>query len=374
MGHTQEKGRRYIGWLRALQLVGVFTAFGCMGGNCFSGSSGDTYVPPPGTGLELFHTSEEWDTEKVYTRGESFQFQAKVIPITGEVLGETVTVTPEVPTGCTVTPATRDVVLTAAPVMADFTLTIAENAPATDDPIIVNRTEAAPGSIDTRATNDSAPFKLVEQLVTATLSPTNLNIALGGNGTVTLSVLPRGSTSGTVRLFSVLNTNGLDVTPAAFNVNLVRGSTTPVLVTLTATSTGASSDSGELIITTADSVKVAQSIVSAGDNQPSFEFSATPTFVTTPNNELSSLVTFRLQTIRNFSGPVVINYSVQGYGAVSPTDNNFTVNLTGGSQVFTKKFYRYETSSNPVIVVWTATSGSITKTFNFEIRQPGEGR
>jgi hypothetical protein len=106
---------------------------------------------------------------------------------------------------------------------------------------------------------------------------------------------------------------------------------------------------------------------------PGFSFTASKNLVVTPITTFSEPVTFTLTSEGGFSGTVSINWA-DIFGAVpsDPTPRPFEVTISPGEPAtFVRKFYRFEPGDADIPIVFTATSGLVSKSQTVNVRDSG---
>jgi len=357
---------------RVIGLICIFVLFGCLGGGCPFAPAGGGSGTGTTRGIHIESIAGEYATAFV-THGETVIIPVSVEPLGGEIPGETVVVTPSsVDPAVTFYPASISVTLPEfdSKTYISFVATVNPGTEAGYRTFFATRTRGVGANgTDPRDIKAEKSFKVVPNLVSVEITPVDSTIQQGQSRDFTLSILPRGLTQGDVTLKThfYTRTDKIDRTPSEFDVTLVQGSTTPVLRTITlAAHEDARLGPDQIWVDLADGFEVSSCdfrVLPAGGGDPTFEISATPLEVTTPTNVLSAQsVQFTVSSVNGFSGPVKITYVVDGYAAVSPSDNNFEVNVTPTTPAtFSKRFYLYGTGGQ-VPITFNATDIPYTTT------------
>lgn len=346
-GHGRHKtklsrGRRFVNTCCILVIAGCTCNGGQVGG----------IVPP--NGLELENASGAFRLLAA-TNGQTFSMPVSVRRIDDEMDGESVTITPFGPPGCTFDPPTRTVDLPAAnaKLYTSFDVRVGDRTALGIQEFGARRTSTEP--LHSERFVDNAELNIIANLVRVSITPTDAEVLAGTSAEFTLSILPLGNTQGPVELTmrdSPTN-GGVSLSPTVVTANLTKGSTVPVVK--------------KVIVTAGPNAQVQTHRLSASVNStfevgalaykvinpsatPSFTITANPTSVATANQTLSAdSVEFTLTSVNGFSGNVTVNYSSpQNSIEPSPSTNGFTVAVIPGNPgKFTRKFWRYVNPHKP---------------------------
>lgn len=339
---------RPITYRNVLFFLGLFVLFGCP---LFGGGNN----PPRPTYIYIE------GVPKVSATDETFAITVYVNPDPSERTGQSVIVTPMVPAGCTVTPATQTVVI---PATGTASTTFNVRTPASGyliGPISARRTDHTAFLDKSVFTSNEQTVEVVPNLVSITFDPSTLVMNRGTSASINVGVLPRGNTSGSVLVTLDTTLAGLTLSPKTFVVNLAQGSITPAtqLVTVSA-SANAGPASSSIVATTSWSQKSYHIAslpitVNAGTGTPHFTFTATPSQVTSAAYQMSAPVTYTLTSVNGFSGTVVVSQQASGEVEIFPTsdDESLTVSPSGPTTL-TRRFTRF-IGTDDISVVFTAT-------------------
>ncbi len=367
--------------VRALSGLALFIILACGGEGPTSCKQEQSLSPANGpVGLTLESEAGLWQ-ESNFTHGETFTVPVAVRLLPGETPGDTVVVTPALPSGITVTPATRSVPLPQANQKAfvTFTATVTSTARFEDRTLVsASRTEKSGGvSTAPNSVYASGTLNIVEDLVAVTVTPPSVILDSHGQQTFTLSILPRGDADGTVQIFPEMEQDRAEyqIIPGRLDVPIVRGSTTPVVRTVLVKHVGVNNSATlKIKLTPHATVATARITIRGAVGGPSFLFNAEPLTITTENMvDSEEFVTFTLTPVNGFTGDVTIHHQTEFGLFPVPGNNDFTVNIPNGTPVtFTRRFNRYATITTPMQMTWTAKSTplSITEQLIVTVNHP----
>lgn len=340
-----------ITYKNVLFYLGLFALFGCSCpfGEQFASGSAQRDKAIFAEGLPALMATGESVTVTVRTRR-----------LAGEQAGQTVTVTPRVSTGATVTPATRQLALAEE----GFATTTFEVRSAAGYSVLQFDVKRSDHSIESqKSLFEATPItsEAVPTLVSVTYDPTIIVMNRGTSASLNVRVLPRGNVSGPVLVRMDHNISGITLSPTTFVVNLTQGATTPVthLVTVSA---AANAFVGTNILRSevtwsqsAYEVGRVPITINGGTGTPSFTFTATPSQVTSALYQESAPVTYTITSVNGFTGDVVVSQEADGEVGISPTTSPETFTVSPGTPTtFTRRFTRYY-STDDIHVTFTAS-------------------
>lgn len=356
---------------RLALLILTLSTFGCYSGNNPLNCNRNSDFPILLRGLNLATAQGPFSRTDV-THGETFSLPVQVLTATGESSGISVTVTPDVPAGFTVSPESADVVLPGGG--GAVYVTFAVTAPATGG---TENTQVYVGAHRTSSNNTTSSALLTQDrsltmvpgLVAANLTPNQATMSPGQSASFSVAVTPRGNTSGATPLRAVITPAkaGVSISPTGFSLNLTQGSTTPVTQAFTVlTAANAATGPTFIEIQTASGYVLDRSsltIAAGTGGNPRFTITASKREVTVPVHTLSEDVSFTVDSVDGFTGLVNIIWATENDLACSPADNNFQLQVRPGIPGrFTRKFYRYDYSEAPNYMSFAAQNTTIGRT------------
>lgn len=321
---------------RVLAAVGLLVIFGCGDvASCLGEGEGGGQVVLPGIYLG---TTTQAFSDPLQARGETFSIPVTVRLTTGEQTSFSSVVTPKAIPGVTFTPASQTVNVGSTPETVTFNATIADTAALGDFELRFTRTGSAADSL--RTTNTALT---VANLAQATITPTSRTINAGETRTFEVAVLPRGLSEGPIQLQTNLNATDVTVTPANFTVNLVRGSSTPILETISVFAhANVASKSAPLRIRQDSQTLASADVNFIAGGGSDFTFTASPTTVSGAIYVLTQEVTFTLTSLGGYSGTLLITPEAGGPVGEEPVTGEFQLTLAAGeTKTFKRKFMRF---------------------------------
>lgn len=363
---------------RLALLLLTFAAFGCISnGNNPLNCNRNTDFPVVIQGLQLASSQGQFSMNDV-APGEAFTLPVQVTTMIGESEGHSVTVTPTVPAGFNVNPASAEVVLPSngAAAFTTFTVTAPDQVETGTGTLSVGAQRETFATIsDLALVRQDRTLRFVPNLVSANLTPVQATLPQSQTVAFSLGITPRGNTSGATALRAriVPPQTGVSVSPADFSLDLAQGSTTPVTQALTVSATAnAVTGPTHLEIQTADGYVLDRSqltVTASSGGGPYFTFTANKYEVATVPTVFSEDVTFTVNSINGFDANVKITWSTEDEATVNPSDNEFVVRPRPGFPArFVRRFYRYATHSEPVYIRFSAQDQPFTRTEEFSIK------
>ena len=355
MDHTKESGwKRKTNVRRLLGGIGLAVILGCGDVvSCMPQNEGGNPVLP---GIYLGTTSQAF-SHPLQARGETF-----AIPVTfrkaGDESATASVITPQPIPGVTFDPASRAVTLSESPQTVSFNATIGASATLGDHELRFTRTGSAPANL--RTTNTTLT---IANLAQATITPATRTINAGETRTFEVAVLPRGLSEGPIQLQTNLNATDATVTPATFTVSLVRGSSTPILETISVFAHANVASKSVPLRIRHDATTVASADVNfiAGGGSD-FTFTASPTTVSGAIYVLTQEVTFTVTSLGGYSGTLLITPEAGGPVGEEPVTGEFQLTLAAGeTKTFKRKFMRFpgaETNEFFYVATDTVTNDS----------------